>query len=94
MMSEYEGESDWDAIGLGDRDMGTGQVKRRCGVETHFDVPDGEWTACRAAAVSGLTAFRAWIAASGLSAPTRAWWAARPDAVVDAARHGALLQAP
>ena len=93
-MSEFEGESDWDAIGSADKDMGTGQIKRRCGVETHFFVPDGEWTACRSAAASGLTAFRAWIAASGLSAEKRAWWAARPDAVVECLRQGALGMAP
>lgn len=92
-MSEYEGESDWDAIGSADKDMGTGQIKRRCGVETHFFVPDGEWADCRAAAATSLTAFRAWIAASSLPAGVRSWWAARPDAQVEAARQGALLQA-
>ena len=90
-MSEFEGESDWDAVGHYDKDGDT--VIRDLCVESKLRVPPGEWTACRSAAASGLTAFRAWIAASGLSAEKRAWWAARPDAQVEAARQGALLQA-
>jgi len=85
------GMTDWDAIGSSDKDMSSGAVKRIIGVQTHIDVPPGEWADCRSAAATSLTAFRAWIAASSLPAGVRSWWAARPDAQVEATRQGALL---
>ena len=87
------GMTDWDAVGNGDKDMSSGAIKRIIGAQTHIEVPAGEWSDCRTAAATSLSAFRAWIAASSLSAGVKAWWAARPDAQVEAARQGALLLA-
>lgn len=90
----FAGDTDVDAIGHYDQQGVTGVPVRKIGASFDMAITPAEWSACRAAALSGLTAFDAWVAGSGHSAESKAMYANMPPMWRDAVRRGALGLAP